>query len=247
MRLNQFLARAAGGSRREADLWIRAGRVLVNGEPPRGMGAAVEPADDRVTLDGALVELPPEHRLLAYNKPRGVLVSRRSQGGRRTIFDLLGARARGLHAVGRLDIESEGLLLLSDDGMLSEALLHPRTALLRRYRVWVRPAPEVAALKHFAAGTIVEGVKFVPRRVTYEGIEGGKGILLVDLAEGKKRELRILARAAGLDVIRLQRIQFGPIHLGVLRSGAMRPLTRGEIEALRGHAFSRRSPDATLR
>lgn len=242
MRLNQFLARAAGGSRREADGWIRDGRVTVNGAPPEGMGVDVDPERDRVALDGHTVSLPDRFRYLAYHKPPGLLVSRRGQGGKRTIFDALGERARGLHAAGRLDFESEGLLLLTDDGDLSEALLHPRTEALRRYRVWVRPVPDPDALRRLESGTVVEGVPVAPRRVTIEGVERGAGVLLVDLMEGRKREVRLLAAAAGLDVDRLLRVQFGPIHLGPLRPGALRPLEPGEIAALRALAF--RGPSA---
>jgi 23S rRNA pseudouridine2605 synthase len=242
VRLNQFLARAAGGSRREADGWIRDGRVTVNGAPPAGMGMDVDPGSDSVALDGRAVLLPGRFRYLAYHKPPGLLVSRRGQGGKRTIFDALGDRARGLHAAGRLDYESEGLLLLTDDGDLSEALLHPRTEALRRYRVWVHPVPDPDTMRRLESGTVVEGVPVAPRRVILEGAERGAGILLLDLMEGKKREVRRLAAAAGLDVVRLLRVQFGPIHLGPLRPGALRPLEPGEIDALRALAF--RGPSA---
>jgi pseudouridine synthase len=242
VRLNQFLARAAGGSRREADVWIRDGRVTVNGSAPEGMGVAIDPERDRVALDGRDVSLPEQFRYLAYHKPPGLLVSRRGQGGKRTIFDALGDRARGLHAAGRLDYESEGLLLLTDDGGLSEALLHPRTEALRRYRVWVLPVPDPAALRRLQSGAVVEGVPVAPSRVVLEGVERSQGILLLDLLEGKKREVRILAATAGLDVCRLLRVQFGPIHLGSLPPGATRPLDAGEVAALRRLAF--REPGA---
>jgi 23S rRNA pseudouridine2605 synthase len=247
VRLNQFLARAAGGSRREADGWIRDGRVQVNGQTPPGMGIPVEPDRDVVTLDGKPVRLPQAHRYLAYHKPRGLLVSRRSQGGLRTIFESLGERARGLHAVGRLDLDSEGLLLLTDDGDLSEALLHPRSAVLRRYRVWVTPVPDPAAMRRFASGGIVEGVQVAPLRVVLEGAERGHGILLIDLSEGKKREVRALAAGAGLDVDRLLRIQFGAIRLGPLPPGAIRPLSESEVVALSRDAFHGPASGATLR
>jgi len=237
VRLNLFLARAAGGSRREADGWIRDGRVRVNGAPPASIGLSVEPGQDKVTLDGRRVEIPASHRYLAYHKPRGLLVSRRSQGGNRTIFDVLGARARGLHAVGRLDLDSEGLLLLTDDGALSESLLHPRTGLVRTYRVWVRPIPTPKALRALTEGARIEGENVAPLQVVHEGAERGEGILRIELTEGKKREVRLLARAAGLHVARLVRIQFGPIRLTALRAGALRPLTGAEVEALRAEAF----------
>lgn len=219
----------------------------MNGAPPERIGVSVEPEKDRVMLDGSRLELPREHRYFAYHKPRGLLVSRRSQGGRRTIFEALGASIRGLHAVGRLDLESEGLLLLTDDGTLSEALLHPRTALLRRYRIWVRPIPDPKMLRRLAAGAVVEGISVRPERVTLEGADRGLGILLIDLGEGKKREVRVLAKAAGLDVTRLIRIQFGPIRLGTMAAGAVRALSRTETDALKRDAFPVPPPGARLR
>jgi 23S rRNA pseudouridine2605 synthase len=233
VRLNLYLARAGRGSRREADQWIREGRVRVNGRAPEGMGAPVTPGHDKVTLDGVPLNLPQTERYAAYNKPPRTLVSRRSQGGKPTIFERLGDEARGLMPVGRLDYESEGLLLLTTDGALAEALLHPRSAIRRGYRVWVRPVPGVEALRRFQRGTVVEGVAVRPLRVTLEGAERGMGILHIDLAEGKKREIRVLAKDAGLDVERLVRTHFGPIRLATQRSGTLRPLNQREIEALR--------------
>src|SRR5262249_6282224 len=153
------------------------------------------------------------------------------------IFQALGKRASGLHAVGRLDLDSEGLLLLTDDGALSEALLHPRTAILRRYRVWVRPAPNPEAARQLAQGTTVEGVHVAPLRVRQESATRDLAVLLIDLAEGRKREVRALASAAKLHVTRLQRIQFGPIDLGALRPGSVRALEDHEVAALRRDAF----------
>ncbi len=233
MRLNQFLARAGAASRREADRWIREGRILVNGAPPAGMGPDIDPGRDQVTLDGRLLHWDETFRYLAYHKPKGSLVSRRSQGGNPTIFDLLGETARGLHAVGRLDLESEGLLILTNDGVLAEALLHPRTGIDRVYRLWVSPVPGVPALRRLREGTTIEGEEVAPRRVLLEGSDRGEGILLVEIAEGKKREIRLLARAAGLHVRRLQRIRFGPVRLETLTPGHTRELTGSEIRALR--------------
>lgn len=232
VRLNQFLARSGAGSRREADSWIREGRVRVNGAPPRGMGPAVDPLRDRVTLDGRLLAWKEEYRYVGYHKPAGVLVSRRSQGRRPTIFQELGESVRGLHAVGRLDLLSEGLLLLTDDGRLAEVLLHPRTGLSRLYRVWVVPVPDPPAMRILRDGVTIEGAKVRPGRVLLEGQERGVGKLLVEIHEGKKREIRLLARAAGLHVQRLLRIQFGPIRLDALPPGATRTLTAAEVRAL---------------
>lgn len=205
----------------------------MNGAPPSGMGPSIDPSRDRVTLDGTLLRWDDESRYLAYNKPVGVLVSRRSQGGRPTVFDQLGETARGLHTVGRLDLESEGLLLLTNDGVLAEALLHPRTGLKRVYRLWVQPVPGVPAMRLLREGAMVEGVEVVPSRVLLEGAERGQGKLLMEILEGKKREVRLLARAAGLHVRRLVRVQFGPVRLETLPSGKTRPLTETEVRALK--------------
>ncbi len=197
------------------------------------MGPDIDPHHDTVTLDGRELHWDETLRYLAYHKPPGSLVSGRSQGGNPTIFEPLGEHARGLHAVGRLDLESEGLLLLTNDGVLAEALLHPRNALERVYRMWVAPVPGVPALRKLREGTTVEGVEVVPHRVLLEGAEEGQGKLLIEIAEGKKREVRLLARAAGLHVNRLQRIRFGPVRLETLPQGATRPLTTGEVRALK--------------
>lgn len=248
MRLNLFLARAGRGSRREAERWVHEGRVLVNGAPPKGFGEPVDIAHDRVTLDGRVIRLPDAPRYYAYHKPPGTLVSRKSQGGKSTIYQHLGDRARGLHAIGRLDYDSEGLLLLTDDGTLAEAILHPRSELRRRYRVWVTPVPDAARIRRIAAGCDVEGVPVVPEGVVLEGIEKGYGILRIDLREGKKREIRVLATTAELHVVRLMRLSFGPVRMGLLKRGALRPLTSAEVSALqraavpRGARLSRRTP-----
>jgi 23S rRNA pseudouridine2605 synthase len=239
VRLNLYLARAGRGSRREAEGWVREGRVTVNGGPPEGFGVPIDPAHDRVTLDGRLLHLPDEHRYLAYHKPPGTLVSRRSQGGKPTIYERLGEKARGLHAIGRLDYDSEGLLLLTDDGTLAEAILHPRSELRRRYRVWVSPVPDPERMRRLSAGTVVEGVAVAPDAVVLEGMERGLGIVRIDLREGKKREIRVLAAYADLDVHQLVRISFGPVRLGPLKRGAVRPLTAAEVAALRKAAVPR--------
>jgi 23S rRNA pseudouridine2605 synthase len=211
----------------------------VNGSPPLGMGPDIDPAHDRVTLDGKTLHWDDAFRYLAYHKPAGTLVSRRSQGGRPTIFALLGETARGLHAVGRLDLDSEGLLLLTDDGVLAEALLHPRSAIERVYRVWVLPPPGLPQLRRLREGATLEGVKVRPRQVVLEGIERGAGILRLSISEGKKREVRLLAHGVGLHVRRLLRIRFGPIRLETLPPGKTRPLTGSEVRALEHAARAR--------
>jgi 23S rRNA pseudouridine2605 synthase len=241
VRLNLYLARAGKSSRREADRWIHAGRVRINGCAPSGMGDPVDPERDRVTLDGRVLSLPTAPRYFACYKPRGVLVSRVSQGGRPTLYDALPAALRGLHPVGRLDRESEGLILLTDDGTLTEALLHPRSAVPRVYEVRVRPVPDAVRMRALTKGALVEGQWVRPRRVVLAGAEGAEGILEFELLEGRKREIRVLARAAGLTVARLTRVSFGPVRLGRLTTGETRALRPDEVRALRAAAAGRSS------
>jgi 23S rRNA pseudouridine2605 synthase len=125
------------------------------------------------------------------------------------------------------------LLLLTNDGVLAEALLHPRTGLKRVYRLWVQPVPGVPAMRLLREGAMIEGVEVVPSRVLLEGAERGQGKLLMEILEGKKREVRLLTRAAGLHVRRLVRVQFGPVRLETLPSGKTRPLTETEVRALK--------------
>lgn len=236
IRLQRFLARRGLGSRRSCEELIRQGRVTVNGAVA-GLGASVGPADE-VIVDGKPVGPPPPPVYLMLHKPRGVLVTRRDTHGRPTVMALVPARLReSVFPVGRLDMDSEGLLLLTNDGDLAGQVLHPRYGLHRTYLAWVAgeahagvPAGLPAALK---AGTVLDDGMAAAHDARWTKRWPRGGLLQLTLAEGRKREVRRICAAHGLKVIRLKRIAFGPLRLGNLLPGQTRSLTRSEVAALR--------------
>jgi 23S rRNA pseudouridine2605 synthase len=230
-RLQKILARTGHGSRRQAEEIIAAGRVRVDGRVAK-LGDKADPDLHTITVDGEALHLRPEPSYLVLNKPTGYMCSRSDPHHERFVYELLpdSVRARVL-TVGRLDIDSEGLLILTDDGELAHRLTHPSYAIPRTYHVIVQGPPD--AVKRMAGGIELEDGRAKPLRAVPLGPEaGGLGVELV-LAEGKKREVRRLCEAVGLKVVRLTRTSFGPLGLGHLKSGQWRWLKPGEIEALR--------------
>ena len=228
MRLQRALARAGVTSRRKAEELIRAGRVRVDGTVAT-LGSSVDPAHQRVTVDGRPVR-PPGVTWLALNKPVGYVVSRGDPEGRRTVYDLL-PKVPGLTYVGRLDVMTSGLLLLTTDGAAAHRLTHPRFAVPRTY--WVRghglsPAGVRAALERppVIEGRAV-GVEHFRVRPLGRSVE-----LELTLAEGRYRIVRRLAEAVGLKVEWLHRVAYGPVRLGTLPAGQHRCLAPREIQAI---------------
>ena len=229
-RLQRALARAGFGSRRSCEELISAGRVKVNGHLAT-LGDKVDPTHDVVLLNGATVNLDPNVRYLALHKPAGVVTTMRDPQGRRDIREFVRDEPR-VFPVGRLDLDSEGLLLLTNDGDLAEALTHPRLEIEKEYLVEVEGTP---GTKHLAA--LRRGVELADglARATSARIvdaHGGRGQLAVVLTEGRKREVRRMLDAIGLPVARLLRVRIGPIRLGGLRAGAHRELTPEEVYAV---------------
>lgn len=230
MRLQRALARAGVTSRRKAEDLIRAGRVRVDGAVAT-IGTSVDPDRQRITVDGAAVRLAAGPATwLALNKPLGYVVSRGDPAGRPTVFDLLPA-VRGLTYVGRLDVMTSGLLLLTTDGAAAHRLMHPRFAVERTYllRVHGRPAEQVRAA--LGRSISIDGRPVVVRRARVR--PAGRGVELeLTLAEGRQRIVRRLAEALGLKVEWLHRTRYGPVRLGALAEGRHRPLTRREVAAI---------------
>lgn len=228
MRLQRVLARAGVTSRRKAEELIRAGRVRVDGAVAT-LGTSVDPERQRVSLDGRVVR-PAATAWLALNKPIGVVTSRGDPDGRRTVFDLV-PDTPGLIYVGRLDVMTSGLLLLTTDGTAAHRLMHPRFAVQRTYRLAVHGATADAARAAIAARPPVDGrpvaVVAVSARARGRSVE-----LELTLAEGRHRIVRRLAETLGLKVEWLHRVSYGPVRLGSLAEGRSRPLTRREIAAL---------------
>lgn len=219
-RIAKALARAGVASRREAERMIAEGRVGVNGaiiDTP----ATLVGASDILTVDGAPVAEAEPPRLFRYHKPRGLVTSAKDERGRETIYDHLPAGLPRLMPVGRLDITSEGLLLLTNDGALKRRLELPSEGLLRRYRVRVHGRPDDATIRPLEEGVVVERVAYQPMLVAIDKIQGANAWLTVGIHEGKNREIRKAMEAVGLTVNRLIRTSYGPFRLGNMPVGAV--------------------------
>jgi pseudouridine synthase len=229
-RLNRYLARHGVASRRGADQLVEQGRVEINGARAV-LGTLVDPAADRVTVDGRPVGEELALRTLVLNKPAGVVSTRTDPQGRPTVLDLVDD-ARGLYPVGRLDADSRGLLLLTSDGDLALRLTHPRYGVTKRYRVTVDGHAPAAALRRITAGVTLDDGPARALDAHHTGTTRTGDIIEVVMAEGRKREVRRLFAAAGLRVTDLCRTAVGSLVLGRLREGQARPLTAVEQRAL---------------
>ena len=233
-RLQVILARAGIASRRTAAKLVAAGRVSVNGEVVRDAGRRVDLPRDTILLDGNLVGASEPLRYYALHKPRGVLSSAEDDRGRRTVIDLLPESSGRCVPVGRLDYDSEGLLLLTNDGPLVTALLHPSGEVPREYLVEVEGRISDASLDAIFAGvTLPDGstASAKPKRSHRTG--EGSSWLVLTLRRGRKHEVRQICAAVGHPVRRLIRVRFGPIRLRDLEPSAVRPLTDREVRLLR--------------
>ncbi len=233
--LQRFLARCGVAARRKAEELIRQGRVTLNGRPVRGPGVRVHPERDRVCLDGRPLR-PERPTYVLLHKPEGFLAAARDPRGRRTVFDLVREAGVRLHPVGRLDWDSSGLLLLTNDGELTNRLIHPRYHLERTYRVLVAGRPAEEALAALRRGVLLSDGPTLPARVRVLGRAGTDTWLEVALAEGRNRQVRRMLAAVGHDVKKLVRTRLGPLALGDLPLGAWRHLTPAELASLRAAA-----------
>jgi len=219
-RIAKVIARAGLASRREAEAWIAAGRVAVNGEPIASPARNVTAAD-RVTVDGELLPVRERTRLFLYHKPRGLLTTHADPGGRPTIFSGLPKGLPRLISVGRLDLNTEGLLLLTNDGGLARTLELPATGWLRRYRVRAHGRVTQAELDRLRAGVTIDGIRYGSVEATVDRVQGSNVWLTFAIREGKNREVRNVLGHLGLAVNRLIRLSFGPFQLGELAVGAI--------------------------
>jgi 23S rRNA pseudouridine2605 synthase len=235
LRIQKYLARAGVASRRGAEQLLAQGRVRLNGAVVTRPGARVLPGRDRVEVDGRAVE-PEPFRWVMVHKPSGTVTTADDPEGRPTIYDLLPEQHRSLAYVGRLDVETEGLLLLSNEGDAVHRLLHPSFEVEREYAVGVKGVPTGQTLRRMRRGIELDDGPVRPRRAEQRGSEPGGAVLRLVLTEGRKREVRRLCSAAGHPVRWLRRVRFGPVALGDLPRGQWRELTESEVEAVRRRA-----------
>ncbi len=228
-------------SRRAADALIAAGSVRVNGVRPPASGMVIDPDQDRVTVDGRLVKPPTTHRHLMLNKPLGVITTARDESSRTTVLDVVGEEGSSGHRlfpVGRLDADSTGLLLLTDDGELAYRLTHPRYKVPKEYEVVVVGVPTSRDLQALRRGVELDDGVTAPAdvellRATTGDRDSGRAELRVVIREGRQRQVRRMVQAVGHKVQSLRRTGYGPLRLGRLKTGGWRVLSSGEVTALR--------------
>ncbi|EKV32130.1 Ribosomal large subunit pseudouridine synthase B [Caenispirillum salinarum AK4] len=219
-RIAKYLARAGLCSRRDAERLIGEGRVRVNGKK-LDTPAVLVTGDEQIVVDGKPVLAPEPPRLWRYHKPAGVVTTHKDPEGRPTVFDKVADRLPRVISVGRLDINSEGLLLLTNDGELARKLEHPSQGWVRRYRVRVHGIVKPETLATLERGVTVEGVKYGSIHAVLDRQTGTNAWVTVSLKEGKNREVRRVMEHLGYTVTRLIRISYGPFHLGMLERGAV--------------------------
>jgi len=232
-RLPKYLARCGVASRRKAEDLIRDGLVAVNGEIVQEPGCKIEPGHDRVTVRGR--EVFPEERLvyLLLHKPAGYVTTVRDPWGRSTVMDLAPEKAVRLFPAGRLDLDTTGLLLLTNDGEAVQALTHPRHGVAKVYEALVKGVPRRGTLTKLRRGILLDDGPTLPAKVEILTVKEGNAILRITVHEGRKRLIRRMCEAAGHPVLDLKRVAMGPLALGDLPAGKTRPLTPTEINGLR--------------
>jgi len=235
-RLQKILAEAGVASRRHSADIIRQGRVEVDGVVVREPGARVDPARAEIRVDGKRIVTDETKVYLLLNKPAGYLCTARDPQGRPTVLDLVPHHGHRLFPVGRLDLDTEGLLLLTNDGEAAFALTHPRFEVPKTYVATVQGVPDEAALAALRRGVRLGDVVTAPARVRVLRRESGSAVLEVEIHEGKKREVRNMLAAVGHPVVHLIRTRLGMLSLGNLRRGAWRHLTPEEVRWVRGVA-----------
>ena len=238
-RIQKVLSDQGVCSRRAAEKLIDEGRVKVNGHPVT-LGDKMDPDFDKVSIDGKSVRIvrKRQYTYLMLNKPRGYITTASDERGRKTVMDLLAGVDRRVYPIGRLDKDSEGLLLLTDDGAFANLLTHPSGGVGKLYRVTVRPrATEEQVVKMSSGVVLDDGVKTQPAVIHVVVDEPGRTVLEITLHEGRNRQIRRMCEAVGLEVIRLKRSAEGPVKLGMLQPGEYRELKKSEISALRNAAL----------
>lgn len=231
IRLQKILADAGLFSRRKAEEAIAEGRVKVNGNTVTALGTKADPQKDKITCDGKAV-LAKSKTYLMLNKPAGVVCTASDPEGRRVVTDIIEGINERLFPVGRLDYNTTGLLLMTNDGKFAQKMMHPSSKLVKKYTARVRGVASREVISKMRSGITLEGVKYRFHKVKVERTTGKNSILHIELAEGKKHHIKNLCKALGHPVIKLSRAAYGPLKLTSLGSGDYRHLSQKEVKAL---------------
>ncbi len=230
IRLNKFIALSGLTSRRKADALIEEGRVEVNGKVVTKLGTLVDPYKDKVRVDGRIVAPPKKDVYLAFNKPKGYVTTMDDELGRKSIATLFYNFPVRIFPVGRLDMDTEGLIFLTNDGEFSYIVTHPKFNIEKEYNVWAEGKVTEEDLKKLKKGVFIDGKIVRPKIVEILKHDRKNTMIKVIITEGRKREIRRMFHRIGHKVERLVRIRIGPVKLGDLRSGKYRDLTPSEVE-----------------
>lgn len=230
-RVQKIIAECGIASRRKAEEYIQAGRVSVNGKPAQ-LGDKANPQSDRITLDGKPVRSQFEPFYIMLHKPRGYITTMSDEMDRKCVAELIQDIPQRIYPIGRLDRESEGLLLMTNDGEFANDMMHPSRHVPKTYRVTVRPSITDEQIGKITEGIVIEGRRTAPAEVTVLVREPGRVVLQIILHEGRNREIRKMCEALGLETARLKRTAFGPLKLGMLPAGKWRELTPVEVARL---------------
>ena len=230
-RLQKLLAQAGAASRRKAEELILQGRVTVNGRPAK-LGDSADPQKDKIALDGQRLRLEGEKLYLALHKPRGFVTTMEDERGRRCVAQLVADVPGRVYPVGRLDKDSEGLLIMTNDGAFANAIAHPKSHVAKTYRVTLRPGVNEEQLVQISTGILIDGKMTAPAKARVLEQQQGRAVVEIVLYEGRNREIRKMCEALGLEVARLKRTAVGPVRLAMLPQGRWRELSKEEVKAL---------------
>jgi 23S rRNA pseudouridine2605 synthase len=247
VRLQKIISTAGVASRRAAEKLITDGRVSVNGETVRELGSKADPEVDEIRVDERRIKQPRHHRYLLLNKPRGYVTTRSDPERRRTVLDLLKGVRDYVYPVGRLDFDSEGLLILTNDGELAATLTHPRHEVERVYEAEVLGVPDAHDIERLSKGVVIDGRRTGTARVellSERRTQGDTSILRVTIHEGRTRQVRKMCDAIGHPVRTLRRVRIGPIADKTLKLGTYRELTAEEVRRLRKSAKTPAAPSS---
>ena len=234
IRLNKFLAKAGVGSRRKCDDYITDGKVSVNGQVVQKLGVKIDELNDKISFEGIEVKIEGDLLYIVLNKPKGIITSASDEYDRNTVLDLIPIEER-LFPVGRLDQDTTGLLLLTNDGELTNQLIHPKFKIPKTYHVLLDKLIHPKDIYYFERGILLEDKKTAPCKLSEIRIIDNCSFLEVILYEGRKRQIRRMFNELGYEVVELDRIAFGPLTLAGIKRGEWRYLNKNEVTRLKSH------------